>query len=347
MRIPSMCTAILSFFLGAALAVVPVRIASAQEVRVNAETKAIAHYIMGSMADLYGLSVQAVGEYKQAVGYDPASYLPYLRLGTGLARLGNFDEAVEYLTKIPAINPQDIQSHYLLALIYSSQKKFDRAAAEYEVILKSLTTKTPDNADLYYYLGQLYYARRDYEKAIDQFNKILLIQPENSEMMYFLGSLYVEVHRDDEAIKIFKKALEIDPNHDGVLNSLGFIYAEQGNNLDEAMKLVNRAIAVDPDSAAYLDSLGWVYFKQGRYDEALKTLLKADGIAHDPVIYEHIGDVYLALKNPGQAKEFWKKSISLDPDNKAVLDKIERLEKKQTSPAPQTPKNDNISEGVR
>ena len=297
---------------------------TAQRLRM---ARAIAHHIMGSICDLHGLTVQAVGEYQQAVAYDPASSLTRFRLGTNLTRLGRFDDAIDQLAVIPDLNPDDIQSRYLLALIYSSQKKFDNAAAEYELILKSLADESPDNVDLYFYLGQLYYARRDFAKAIEQFNKILTLQPQNTEMMYFLGALYVDVEQPDKAIEIFKKALEVDPDHDGVLNSLGYIYAQQGNNLDEAMKLVSRALEISPDSAAYLDSLGWVYYKQGRYEDALATLLKASERLKDPVIFEHIGDVYIALRKPQEAREYWMKSIAINPDQKDLLKKIERLKR--------------------
>jgi tetratricopeptide (TPR) repeat protein len=281
---------------------------------------------MGTIYDLHGLTVQAAAEYQQAIVYDPTSFKSRLRFGANLTRLGRFEEAIEQLTRVGELDPDDIQARYLLALIYSSLKKFDNAALQYESILNSLASDSPDNANLYFYLGQLYYARRDYNKAIEQFNKVLTLQPQNTEMMYFLGALYVEIERGDKAIETFKNALKIDPDHDGVLNSLGFIYAEQGNNLEEAMRLVQRALVIAPDSAAYMDSLGWVYFKQGRYDEALKILLKANDLMKDPVILEHIGDVYLALKNPQEAKRYWKKSIEINPDQKSVKDKIDRLD---------------------
>lgn len=312
--------------LGAALlAFVPRPVFADETVQHLRMAKAIAHHIMGSICDLHGLTVQAAAEYEQAVIHDPASSMSRLRLGTSLTRLGRFDDAIDQLSAIQDIDPDDIQSRYLLALIYSTQKKFDNAAAEYEHILKSLTDQSPENIDLYFYLGQLFYARHDFVRAIEQFNKILSLQPQNIEMMYFLGALYVDVQQEDKAVETFKKALEIDPNHDGILNSLGYIYAEQGNNLDEAMKLVNRALVIAPDSAAYLDSLGWVYYKQGRYDEALSILLRASERLKDPVIFEHIGDVYLALRKSQEALEYWRKSMAVNPDQKELLEKIERL----------------------
>ena len=313
-----------------ALLVWPPRIsfADTRMERVN-KARALSCHIMGFIYDLYGLTPQAADVYEEAVNLDPKSYLTHLRLGSDYARLGRFKEAVDHLVLIPALNPQDIQSHYLLALIYSTQKKFDSAASEYEQILRSIPSDNTKSSEVYFYLGEIYYSQHQYDKAVVQFEKILAVEPENVEMMYFLGSLYVEIDRRDKAVDLFKKALLINPEHDGILNSLGYVYAEQGNNLEEAMSLVNRALTIDPDNGAYLDSLGWVYFKKGNYVEALKMLMKADAKIKDSAVYEHIGDVQMALKQEVEAKKYWRMSLELKPDQKRILEKINRQEKSQ------------------
>ena len=293
------------------------------------QSRALTHHMMGFIYDLYGLTPQAADQFEITAKFDPKSYLTRLRLGSDYARLGNFNQALNHLVLVPVLNPEDLQSHYLLALIYSTQKKIDKAAGEYEKILKSLSSADPKNTEVHFYLGQLYYSQRQYDQAIPQFEKILVIEPENTEMMYLLGSLYVEVNRRDKAIEILKRAMTIEPQNDGILNSLAYIYAEAGNHLDEALDLINRALMIDSENPAYLDSLGWVYFKKGHYAEALKALIKADALAQDPTIYDHLGDVYLALKQETEAKKCWHKSFDLDPSQKDILEKIARLEKNQ------------------
>jgi tetratricopeptide (TPR) repeat protein len=294
------------------------------------KSKALAHYMMGVTYDLYELGSQAIVEYEKAALLDPDNSTTRLRLGADYARLGRLEEAVNHLVLVQVLDPEDIQSHYLLALIYSTQKKFDKAAQEYEKILKSLTKTNPQNTDVYFYLGQLYYSQHQYDKAIAQFEKILTIEPKNVEMMYFLGSINVEAGKPQQGVEVFKKALAIDPGHDGLLNSLGYVYAEQGRNLDEALDLVQRALKIDPTNAAYLDTLGWVYFKKGDYVEALKALMKAHEEAKDAVICDHIGDVYLALQQGNEAKKYWRKALDIDPDQKRILEKIDKLESRQT-----------------
>jgi tetratricopeptide (TPR) repeat protein len=300
-------------------------------------SKSLAHYMMGVTYDLYDLSAQALAEYEKAALLDPDNATTRLRLGAGYAKLGRLDDAINHLVLVEVLDPEDLQSHYLLALIYSTQKKFDKAAVEYEKILKSLTKTNPRNTDIYFYLGQLYYSQHQYDKAITQFEKILQIEPKNVEMMYFLGSIHVEAGNNQKGVEVFKKALLLDPHHDGLLNSLAYVYAEQGQNLDEALNLVNQALKIDPGNAAYLDSLGWVYFKKGDYVEALKALMKAHEEAKDAVICDHIGDVYLALKQENEAKKYWRKALEIDPDQKHILEKVTQLERRQSKNDPVQP----------
>jgi predicted negative regulator of RcsB-dependent stress response len=83
---------------------------------------------------------------------------------------------------------------------------------------------------------------------------------------------------------------------------------------------------LEPESGYIRDSLGWVYFKKGMYTEALVEIKKASELeGNDPVILEHLGDVYLKLGNKDAAQEVWKKS--LEPDEKEEGFK-ERINKK-------------------
>jgi tetratricopeptide (TPR) repeat protein len=296
--------------------------AFAQEERV-ALTRGLAHYIMGYRYDLLGQTNRAVLEYEKAAQFDAGEYMTHLRLGTGYARLNMLSEAQEQLGLVHQLNPEDMQSHYLLALIYSNQRQYDRAAEEYEIILKTFSQTDPKNIEIYSYLGQLYYSQRKYDQAIAQFEKILALEPNNADVMYMLGSLYVETGQREQAIEILKKSIGVDPEHDGSLNTLGYLYAEDGRSLDEAMDFIQRALAVDPDNGAYWDSLGWTYYKKGMYEKALEVLLKADASLKDPVI---IGDVCRKLNRTQDAVKYWKLSLELLPGQESVHQKIDSIE---------------------
>lgn len=297
----------------------------------NPSSKSLAHYAMGNIYDLMDEYEMAVAEYEQALNYDKESYLIHLRLGADYARLGMLSQAIRELNLVKTYNPADLQSRYLLALIYSTQKDYLKAAEEYEFILKSFVDLEPKNIEIYGYLGQLYYSQKKYDQAIEQFERILTIEPKNADVMYLLGSIYLEMNKRDQAVEYFKNSISVDPDHDGSLNSLGYMYAEDNINLDEAIDLTQRAIDLDPDNGAYLDSLGWVYYKKEMYDKALEAFKKAHELLKDPVIYEHLGDVYYKLNDTAQALKYWELSLELLPGQAQVIEKVNNVKNNQVS----------------
>ena len=105
------------------------------------------------------------------------------------------------------------------------------------------------------------------------------------------------------------------------------MYAEDGVHLDEAIRMTRKAIEIDPSNGAYYDSLGWALYKKGMLRTSLMALQKAETYIEDEVLYDHMGDVYKALKEYARACEYWRKSLDLDPHQILVQQKINGLEK--------------------
>ena len=96
------------------------------------------------------------------------------------------------------------------------------------------------------------------------------------------------------------------------------MWAERGENLAEARGMIDKANKLEPKNAAFLDSLGWVLFKLDKPEEALPWMLKAIELNDEPdaTLYEHLGDIYSALKNTEKAREAWRKALSIEPNEK-------------------------------
>ena len=107
------------------------------------------------------------------------------------------------------------------------------------------------------------------------------------------------------------------------------MWADHNMNLDEAETMIRRALEKEPNNASYLDSLGWVEFRKGRFDQALDHLLRAAKATEhdDPVVFEHVGDIYLKLNRLPEALAAWQKALALDPKNKKLADKIQSTKK--------------------
>lgn len=164
-------------------------------------------------------------------------------------------------------------------------------------------------------------------EAIPLLERLLELEPRSVEGLYFLGAAYERTGRHGDAESRFRELLELEPDFAPALNYLGYMWAERGENLQEALSLVHRAVDLDPDNGAYLDSLGWAHFQLGQYEEARAHLEQASRLEpEDPVIFEHLGDLYAALGLHRQAQEVYLRSIELGDENaEAVRRKLESL----------------------
>ena len=48
----------------------------------------------------------------------------------------------------------------------------------------------------------------------------------------------------------------------------------------------------------------------------------AELVKDDPVIFEHLGEIYLIQKDRAQAKEAWIRAIQLDPANQKLAERF-------------------------
>jgi Tfp pilus assembly protein PilF len=149
---------------------------------------------------------------------------------------------------------------------------------------------------------------------------------------FLLGAIYERQKFFDRAEEQFKKVLAINPRNAPVLNYYGYMLGDLGIRLDEAEGLVRRALKEEPFSGAYLDSLGWIYLKENKLGESEVALRKAlEHESHDATIHSHLGDLYAKTGRPEMAASEWEKSLaewkhSLPAD--VETDKIAELEKK-------------------
>jgi tetratricopeptide (TPR) repeat protein len=148
------------------------------------------------------------------------------------------------------------------------------------------------------------------------------------ELRYRLSSVYAASKQQEKAAEQLRIILKLDPSNAVVNNDLGYLWADQGKNLEEAEAMIRKALEQDrsnrragpnftadddKDNAAYVDSLGWVLFRRGQIEQARKELERAISLPEgdDPVIYDHLGDVYHRLGMRPDANRSWQRALEL------------------------------------
>jgi tetratricopeptide (TPR) repeat protein len=245
--------------------------------------------------------------------------------------------------------------HRLLIQAITKQGKFDKAIELVDSLIKTNDhwLERQLKGWVLREAGKFEEAAKIYEDVIDRIAKDQNIGTEDRDeyqerYRYALSSIYIDMNNVDKAAQELQKLLEKKPNDPGYNNDLGYVWADHDMNLDKAEKLIRKALDLDRqrrksnpnllpeedrDNGAYLDSLGWVLFKQKKLPEARDALLKAveDKRSQHIEIYDHLGDVYMALGDKEAAMNAWRKGLEVvgegrrDQERKALVEK--KLEK--------------------
>jgi len=121
--------------------------------------------------------------------------------------------------------------------------------------------------------------------------------------------------------------LRQDPKFAEAANHLAYTCAENNLRLPEAEGWARRAVGLEPGNGNYRDTLAWVYFQEKKYAPALEALQHALAAfqAHpdemDPVVYDHLGEVYAKLNRNQDALQAWRRAcqLSCNPRTQSVL----------------------------
>ena len=288
---------------------------------------ALSHFIMGTLCDDLGDVGEAIKEFKKALLIDGDASQIRVNLAISLIKNNKQAQAEEELKRAVKSDPEAVEPHAILAILYSVQNKSDLALSEYEFALKCASSLNPKDIEIYRGLGALYLKQNKLKEAESTFRAISSLTPSDPKAHFYLGAVYEEMKKPDLCEAELKKALQLNPDYHEALNFLGYEYVEWGRDLNEAQKLIDKAISLDPDNGAYIDSLGWLNYKKGKIKEASKLLEKATSLMEDPVIYGHLGDVYFKLKEFDKAKLNWQKSLKLDEKQEKVKEKLDSLNK--------------------
>jgi Tfp pilus assembly protein PilF len=296
------------------------------------EARALSYYIMAAFHEDLGNLSAAISDYQQCLKFEQDNPLLRLRLACGYIKNNQLEEAVKQLNECARLDAAVVEPHAILALIYSSQNKFELAGREYELALKNASRLEPGNVEIYKGLGLVYLRQKKFKEAEEAYKLAINLAPQDAEACFYLANIYDAQGRRPKAEEELKKSLELRPEYPEALNYLGYMYAEEGRNLPEAEGLIRRALEMDADNGAYIDSLGWLYFKQGKIAEALIELEKAAKLVEDPVVYEHLGDAYQKKGDCPQARANWEKSLKLNPEQDKIKKKLEGFLCSTTTP---------------
>ncbi|MDD5687774.1 MAG: tetratricopeptide repeat protein [Elusimicrobia bacterium] len=271
---------------------------------------------------LEGDLISAKKYLEEAKKVFPKNYLIDYYYGLIAIDEKDYQGAMDYFNESIKLNKKFPEPHIQKGYLFALQENEKQSIKSYEKAIELGS----DVAGVYFLLALNYETLNNFKKAETYLKKAINLEPDNLKFHFELVIVLDKLKKSAQVEQELFKLIEIDSTSALAYNYLGYTWADRNIRLEEAEKYIKIALATESENPAYLDSLGWVYYRQKKYDESQLLLEKASKIIDDPLIYEHLGDCYLALDNVQMAVDSWETSLLLEK-NKSVKDKIKKYGK--------------------
>jgi Flp pilus assembly protein TadD len=261
----------------------------------------------------------------------------------------NDQTSLLYARLAQSLRPNNAETILLTSELLRDQKQFDLAIENYETIskdnslylsaeigraetliaadkpdlaiaaLKELAVNYKKSSRVFMSLGDAYRGQKKFMLARSAYDKAqsLIGKPNSSHwfLFYTLGICNERLGNWPRAEMNFRMALDLSPNQPLILNYLGYSLVEK-------------------------NSLGWSLFTLGKFEDAIQPMERAvELMPDDPIVNDHLGDVYWKVGRKREAKFQWRRAISFDPEEKELvrirkklevgLDEVQAQEKKK------------------
>ena len=184
--------------------------------------------------------------------------------------------AEEYFKRQEYSNAEFILNKILKSEYFNSRANellaYLNAAKGNSSIAKDLLVRACSQQDstpeAFYYLGILFLKSNNFNEAIFNFEKALLISPNFIECLHDLGTAYTNIGNNQKAIGAYQKALLLNQNIPELFYNLGNTYTEE-KMYEDAITSYTKAIKIASNRPEFWCNRGTILSDVGRYEEAI------------------------------------------------------------------------------
>ena len=167
---------------------------------------------------------EAAGQYKDAIDaikavYSNNNYEVNLRLGWLNYLNAQHNDAMQYYQTAIKIMPYSIEARLGYVNPAAALEDWTKVGDMYKEIL----TIDPNNSQVLYKLGMIYYYKPDYQMAFNNFEKVVNMYPFDYYSLLMLGWTNYQLGNGSNAEALFNKVLLISPDDASALEGLGLL----------------------------------------------------------------------------------------------------------------------------
>jgi tetratricopeptide (TPR) repeat protein len=166
------------------------------------------------IAENQGNYAQSISEMKPV--YQENDYISNIRMGWLNYLAKQYGESILFYKKAIALKPYAIEARLGCVKPLSAVENWEKVKEQYLEILKV----DPLNTTANYWLGVIYYNRKDYKAATSLFEKVVNLYPLDYDSVIMLAWSKIFSNSHADAKLLFQQALIIRPNDSSAANGL-------------------------------------------------------------------------------------------------------------------------------
>ncbi len=201
------------------------------------------------------------------------------------------------------------------AYLFQQEKQFDKAIEYYN---RSLKLNVIDK-EVYLNLGSIYFQQNKDSLSLMHYNEALRLKPDYLDALNGRGALYAKQGKSDLALADFNKVHELNPNYEQAYKNKAAAFF-QDKKYDLAINEYKAYLNIQKNDAEAFANLGVSYLNKGSNQEAIEACEQA--VKLDPKYagaYTNMGAAYINLKQYPKALEYLNTSFKLDSTNEDNL----------------------------
>jgi tetratricopeptide (TPR) repeat protein len=218
-------------------------------------------------------------------------------------------KAIEFLTKVIAIDPKYTQAYFDRSSVYKDLNNYPKAIADYN----QLIAIEPQSARIYRARGQAYKDISNYPKAIADYKKAIEIEPKGVWQYLDLAKFYIDLKDYQSAILTYNKAIALEPDSD-IYNFRARVHLAI-KDYPKAIADYTKTIENHPENERSYLNRGQAYFSLKKYNLAIADFTKAiedypeytDAYYNRSVTHTFLKDYPAAIKDLTKAIEICNK----------------------------------------
>ncbi len=168
-------------------------------------------------AEKTGKYAQAISELKKV--YKAEDYFANIRMGWLYYLSRQHAEAEKFYLNAIRLKPYSIEARFGIVKPYSATEQWEKVKQQYHQILKI----DPQNTVANYWLGVIYYNRKDYQNAVKLFEKVVNLYPLDYDSVIMLAWTKLNLGKQAEAGILFNHAMTLRPNDESATAGLKLI----------------------------------------------------------------------------------------------------------------------------